>query len=154
LVYVADGHAGLQIIGLRFSPLLPIIPDLQSTSDTGISDIDNITADTTPTFSVCLPNGYYFRFYCDGELISREFEPFTPFTAPVQEFGIHYYTLALVDTAGNVSKSSAALTVTISGSTVVGHYVYYPDSILGIKSPRSRKSLFPRPNWSPRRSRT
>jgi hypothetical protein len=73
---MADGSSGLQVIdasqlGLSGSP------DLQSTSDTGISNIDNITADTTPTFSVYLPNGYYFRFYCDGELISREFEPFT-----------------------------------------------------------------------------
>ncbi len=39
------------------APPTPGVPDLQAASDTGVSNLDNITSDNTPTFTIALP-GY------------------------------------------------------------------------------------------------
>ena len=44
----------------------PGIPDLAAASDTGISDTDNITNDTTPTFTGTVPEDSYVVLYVDG----------------------------------------------------------------------------------------
>ena len=44
----------------------PGIPDLAAASDTGISDTDNITDDTTPTFTGTVPKDSYVVLYVDG----------------------------------------------------------------------------------------
>ncbi|MHB1037685.1 MAG: Ig-like domain-containing protein [Pirellulales bacterium] len=107
LVYVADAIAGLVTIDLSASP------DLQAASDTGISNTDNITGDTTPTFNFAVPAGTYFRVYRDGVQIGGIFLTGTTYTAGVQADGTYYYTIAAVDAAGNVSPQSPPLAVTI-----------------------------------------
>ncbi|MEP2164191.1 MAG: Ig-like domain-containing protein, partial [Nisaea sp.] len=47
-------------------PAAPSKPDLKATSDTGVSDSDNITNDTTPTFSGTAEAGSTVRLYADG----------------------------------------------------------------------------------------
>ncbi|MHB9045770.1 MAG: Ig-like domain-containing protein [Pirellulales bacterium] len=111
LAYVADGNAGLVIIGL--SPVAPPpAPDLQAASDTGISNTDNTTADTTPTFDLSVPSGSYFRFYRDGVVIG-DYQTGATYTTPPQPDGTYNYTVAAVDNAGNVSPQSPPLAVTV-----------------------------------------
>ncbi|MHB1037580.1 MAG: Ig-like domain-containing protein, partial [Pirellulales bacterium] len=115
LAYVADHYAGLQIIEAG-SLAAPPAPDLQPASDTGANSTDNITGDNTPTFSVWVPDGFYFRFYRDGVQISGDFESGTAYTTPVQADGLFGYAVAAVDPAGNVSPLSPVLSVTIDTS--------------------------------------
>ncbi|MHB1038630.1 MAG: Ig-like domain-containing protein [Pirellulales bacterium] len=95
-------------------PSSPPAPDLQAASDTGVSSTDNITTDKTPTFDVSVPAGSYFRFYRDGVHISGDFETGVSYTTVVQAEGVYGYAIATVDTAGNVSALSLALSVTLS----------------------------------------
>ncbi|MHB9048779.1 MAG: Ig-like domain-containing protein [Pirellulales bacterium] len=112
LAYVADENSGLQIIdgGL---PGPPRAPDLQPASDTGVSNTDNITFDTTATFDVAVPAGFSARVYRDGIQISGDYVTGTAYTTDVQPGGTYGYTVAAVDAAGNVSLQSPPLAVTI-----------------------------------------
>ena len=94
------------------APVAPIpTPDLQSSSDLGISDTDNLTCDNTPTFVVSdVP---YFRLYRDGIQISGDNESGS-YTTTMQPDGTHNYAIASVDAAGNVSELGDPLSVTIS----------------------------------------
>ncbi|MHB1037111.1 MAG: Ig-like domain-containing protein [Pirellulales bacterium] len=112
LAYVADYDVGLVIIDVSLAEAPPA-PDLQDASDTGISPTDNITADNTPTFSFSTPAVEYFRLYRDGVQISADYAIGLSYTAALQTDGAYGYTIALVDTAGNVSEQSPSLAVTI-----------------------------------------
>ncbi|MHB1037644.1 MAG: Ig-like domain-containing protein [Pirellulales bacterium] len=115
LAYVADYGAGLAVIGMTSHASSPA-PRLQPASDTGISNTDNITGDTSPTFDLTVPAGFFFRMYRDGVQISGDSESGATYTTPVQPDGVHDYTVAAVDAAGNVSAASLALSVTIDAS--------------------------------------
>ncbi len=93
-------------------------PDLQTESDTGVSDSDNITSDTTPTFDLSATP--YFRLYRNGSQISGDFENGATYTTSVQPYGTYDYTVRALDVAGNESPPSEPLTVTIDrqGPTV------------------------------------
>ncbi|MHB1035149.1 MAG: Ig-like domain-containing protein [Pirellulales bacterium] len=110
LVYVLDD--GLQIIDVSPSGS-PSAPDLRGTSDTGISSTDNITADNTPTFTLSVPTGFYFRVYRDGVQISGDYRTGVSYTTAVQADGTCDYSISVVDAAGNVSPQSPPLAVTI-----------------------------------------
>ena len=102
------------------APAAPQAPDLQASSDTGISDND-ITADTTPAFDVTVPGpDTYFRLYRDRQPVSR-----APATGddgriyrepgseqlPEQALGRFDFTATLVDAAGNESIHSPEVEV-------------------------------------------
>ncbi|MFI5377668.1 MAG: Ig-like domain-containing protein [Tepidisphaerales bacterium] len=93
------------------APASPVAPDLQAASDSGISNTDNITNITTPTFAVSA--GPYFRFYRDGIQLSGDYQAASTYTLASQADGTYSYTIASVDAAGNVSAPSAPLSVTI-----------------------------------------
>ncbi|MHB1034187.1 MAG: Ig-like domain-containing protein [Pirellulales bacterium] len=116
LVYVADASA-LQVFDVRLASLPA--PDLQASSDTGISNTDNITSDNTPSFDLSMPVGYCFRFYRDGVQISGNYESGATYTTPAQADGTWAYTFATVDTAGNVSVPSPTLSVTVAVDTSI-----------------------------------
>lgn len=100
LVFVVD----------RFAPAMLPAPDLQSSSDTGISSIDDITADSTPTFSIAAAQ--WFRFYVDGVLVSSPYASGTSFTTPALADGRHTVSVSAVDDAGNESaRSSLSITI-------------------------------------------
>ncbi|MHB1035357.1 MAG: Ig-like domain-containing protein [Pirellulales bacterium] len=113
--YVADEEAGVQIVDLS-QPSSSWMLDLEAASDTGISSVDNLTGDNTPTFRVSLPNGWYFRFYRDDVQISADYESGMTYSAPVQPDGTWDYGVGTVDAAGNVSAPAKALSVTIDAS--------------------------------------
>jgi uncharacterized delta-60 repeat protein len=89
----------------------PVIPDLISQSDTGLSSTDNITSDNTPDFS--FSGGIYqLRISRNGVEITPGYTSY-PFSMPVQPDGTWNYTVQTIDLGGNISPVGAALTLTI-----------------------------------------
>ncbi|MBN1590165.1 MAG: hypothetical protein JW888_11665 [Pirellulales bacterium] len=91
-------------------PPAPSEPDLASTSDTGMSDTDNLTNDNTPTFEAI--GAPYFRLYRDGVQVSGDYE-IGIYTDTVPSDGTYEYTVTAVGAAGYESAPSPALSVTI-----------------------------------------
>ena len=91
--------------------LPPSAPDLQTLSDTGVSDTDNLTKDNTPTFDITGVS--YYRVYRNGVKISGDYQTNASFTTAAQPDGAYDYTIRAVDVAGNESAPSDALSVTI-----------------------------------------
>ncbi|MHB1034819.1 MAG: Ig-like domain-containing protein [Pirellulales bacterium] len=115
LAYATAYYTGLVIADVGL-PGVPPPPDLQPASDTGISNADDITGDNTPTFDVSVQAGYYYRVYRDGVQVSGNYENSASYTTAVQPDGTYGYSVAAVDAAGNLSASSAVLSVTIDTS--------------------------------------
>jgi hypothetical protein len=112
LAYVVDAGTGLHVIDVtRFSSPPP--PDLRSASDTGLSSTDNVTGESAPILDLFLPAGTYFRLYCDGVQVTGDYQNDASYVSPSLADGAYAFTVASVDTAGNVSPSSSALAVTI-----------------------------------------
>ncbi|MDB5204565.1 MAG: hypothetical protein JWP09_593 [Candidatus Taylorbacteria bacterium] len=89
-------------------------PNLDSSSDTGISSTDNITSDTTPTFTGTCTD-IQVNLYVDETLnnyIGCNAGNFT-ITSTTLSDGVHTVTYKEVDSVGNESGASPALTVTI-----------------------------------------
>ena len=121
----------------------PNIPLLDLITDTGISDTDNITSDTTPTVTVTagattdggrneFPNDIKYRIYDrpgdgTGEVLLidsfgalRDFtnEGFFTETLPELAEGVHNLKLEIEDRAGNISDAFL-LEIKIDGSTPI-----------------------------------
>jgi parallel beta-helix repeat protein len=84
-------------------------PDLQSASDTGISNTDNITSDNTPTFDIAAP---YYGLYRNGVLVAGPYAG-GPYTSPPLADGTYLFSALAVDVAGNMAAPSPWLAVTI-----------------------------------------
>ena len=93
----------------------PNAPDLQAASDWGMSNTDNITFDTTPTFYIVTTPHY--RVYRDGIQISGDYESGSSYTSAELAAGTYEFTVCAVDAAGNVTQQSSPLTVTIEASS-------------------------------------
>ncbi|MCD2514913.1 Ig-like domain-containing protein [Massilia sp. G4R7] len=103
---------------LRFdtlAPAAPSIPDLDAASDTGASDSDNLTTDTTPTFSGTAPSGVTVRLYDGATEIGSALATGGTWsiTSSVLGMGAHSITAVAVDAAGNRSAASQAIALTI-----------------------------------------
>ncbi|MBG0758312.1 hypothetical protein BOO22_02675 [Vibrio cidicii] len=106
------------------APGAPSTPDLDAASDTGASNTDNITNDTTPTFSGTAESGSTVTLYSDqvgggstvigtGTATGGNWQITTDaLTAGVT----HAITAKATDSANNVSSSSSALSVTIDNT--------------------------------------
>jgi len=101
-----------------------VAPDLQSASDTGSSDTDNITNDTTPSFDVeCTEAGSIITLYTDNPVANTSAgthvcsgigtETLDANTLPE---GSHTFTYTETDSAGNESGSSPSLDVVIDAT--------------------------------------
>ena len=91
--------------------------DLKSSSDSGSSDSDNLTNDTTPTLTGTAEAGSTVNVYEGSTLIGSAVADSTghwclTLTGPVTEGG-HNYTATATDAALNVSDPSSALNITI-----------------------------------------
>ncbi|EHA1125964.1 hypothetical protein FG475_12595, partial [Vibrio navarrensis] len=103
------------------APDAPSTPDLDAASDTGASNTDNITNDTTPTFSGTAESGSTVTLYSDqvgGGATSIGSATATDgnwqITTDTLAAGVtHAITAKATDSANNVSSSSSALSVTI-----------------------------------------
>ena len=105
-------------------------PDLAAGSDTGTSDTDDLTNDTTPTLTGSFPITPTavptMRLYANGILIgTAPANGAWSITSPALADGVHAFTSTLVDAAGNESAPTAALGVTINTTapTVTGYTV-------------------------------
>jgi len=117
----AAGNTSLASAELEFTidttaPTAPSVPDLASSSDSGVSSTDNITNDDTPLLGGLAES--------HGDLVSL-FDGATPVgsgpigggvylvTTSGLSDGLHSITAVTTDRAGNVSAPSAALAVTV-----------------------------------------
>lgn len=107
------------------APVTPNIPDLQSSSDTGVLNTDNITSDNTPTFDIeCTEADSTITLYSNNPaantvvathnctLIGATSITITPALAD----GVHNITATETDVAGNESSHSPELELTIDTS--------------------------------------
>ena len=98
------------------SPPAPSLPDLTAASDTGESNTDNITNDTTPTFTGISEGNNIVELFKDGLSIGTTTADGSgnwSFAAGTLADGTYSITAKSTDIAGNVSSVSAGLSITI-----------------------------------------
>ncbi|GEM_PF-1609977 len=97
------------------APSAPSMPDLGAASDTGSSTTDNITGDTTPTFSGTAEVGATVRLYDGATEIGTAVAAAGTWsiTSPALNSGSHSITAVATDLAGNTGPASAALQVNV-----------------------------------------
>jgi len=100
------------------APLAPSTPDLTAGSDSGTLSADNITNDTTPTFTGTAEAASTVRLYdTDGTTqigsATADGSGNWTITASVLTAGTHSVTAKATDAAGNVSAASSALSLNI-----------------------------------------
>lgn len=95
-------------------------PDMVSSSDSGSSNSDDITNNTSPTFSGTCTDGDTIELSVDGVALlpttvcTGSAYSITPSVAI--NWGIRSITVSAMDPAGNISVASSALTITIDTS--------------------------------------
>ncbi|GBF86366.1 Ig-like domain-containing protein [Aphanothece sacrum] len=111
-------------------PEAPIL-DLVASSDTGVSNTDNLTKDITPTLQITAEAGSTVKLFQNGieirETIANELG-LAEFTLETLAYGSYHFTATATDVAGNTSSLSSVLTVRIDitealnfGATVNGN---------------------------------
>jgi VCBS repeat-containing protein len=97
-------------------PATPVRPDLTAGSDTGASNTDNITSDTTPTFTGTTEAGADVRLYADGVQVGTTTADGAGNWTIISNslpHGTHTITARASDAAGNISSFSPSLSVTV-----------------------------------------
>jgi hypothetical protein len=95
----------------------PSVPDLAASSDTGTSNTDNITADTTPTFTGTSEAGATVQLRADGNVVGTGVATGTSWTVTANALaaGTYLFTATQLDAAGNgPSPASGSLSVEIN----------------------------------------
>jgi hypothetical protein len=97
------------------APSAPSVPDLDAASDTGSSASDNVTGDTTPTFSGTAEVGATVRLYDGATEIGTAVAAAGTWsiTSAALDSGSHNITAVATDKAGNTGPASAALEVSV-----------------------------------------
>jgi hypothetical protein len=102
------------------APDAPSAPDLEKGSDSGVSDTDNLTRETTPVFTGTAEAGATVRLYdSDG---TTEIGHATAtggtwqITAAALGEGSHTVTAKAFDAAGNASVASVAISITVDSA--------------------------------------
>ena len=98
-------------------PATPSAPDLAAASDTGVSDTDNLTNVTRPTFTGTAEAGSTVTLYnganAVGTGVATAAGDWSITTTSTLSNAIHSMTTKATDVAGNVSAASAALSITV-----------------------------------------
>ena len=105
------------------APAAPSAPDLDTASDTGVSSTDNITSNTTPTFTGTAVAGSTVRLYDTGGstllgTATANGSGNWSITSSALASGTHTVTATATDIAGNVSSASAGLTIRIAAPAI------------------------------------
>jgi large repetitive protein len=116
-----DGNPGPVSDGLSVTidttaPAASAAPDLAAASDTGSSGTDNLTSDTTPTFTGITGANRLVRLYADGVEVGSTTSNGSgawSITSPTLAAGTYGFTARTEDAAGNLSPASAVLPVVI-----------------------------------------
>ncbi len=122
--YTSFASGGLSLTIDTVAPAVPGTPDLSAGSDTGVSNSDNITSDTTPQFAGTCESGATVTLSSSvngtlapvGTCSSGSFDIIL--TSVLSE-GVHNITAAQTDLAGNPSGISGALGVNIVVPTLI-----------------------------------
>lgn len=101
----------------RTSPVAPSTPALAAASDTGVAG-DNLTRDTTPTFTGTAEAGATVAVFDGATQIGTGTATAGAYSITVSTLaaGSHSITASATDAAGNVSTASAAVSVTIDAA--------------------------------------
>ncbi|MGZ5559831.1 MAG: Ig-like domain-containing protein, partial [Methylobacter sp.] len=115
---VSSASSDLELTIDTTAPSAPGAPDLASGSDTGVSNSDDITKTTTPIFSgTSEANAGVTLYDTDGSTVlgtaTADGSGKWSITSSTLSEGSHTLTAKATDTAGNVSKASSGLTVTV-----------------------------------------
>lgn len=96
-------------------PDAPSTPDLNTASDSGSSQTDNITNDNTPTFTGTAESGAVVKIYRNGVEVGTGVAAGGTYSITTTSLadGSHSITARATDAAGNESAPSGALSVTI-----------------------------------------
>ena len=113
-------------------PAAPAAPDMTSGTDAGRSDTDDNTSDTTPTFTIdTLPAGVTSaRLLVDGAVVDAVYDSENHTLTPVDPLinGAHDISYQFVDVAGNISDSSAALSMVVDTLVPAGTTIAAPSA--------------------------
>ncbi|MET0267499.1 MAG: Ig-like domain-containing protein, partial [Duganella sp.] len=121
-VGILSGYSGGASYTLdHTAPLAPSRASMSSLTDTGVSQTDGITRNTTPTFTGTAEANATVRLYdTDGTTVlgsaTADGSGNWSITSNILAEGNHTLTVRQTDRAGNVSPSSSALTVVIDTS--------------------------------------
>ncbi|MEX0790281.1 MAG: Ig-like domain-containing protein [Actinomycetota bacterium] len=115
---VSSASSGLVVTIDTTAPAIPSAPDLAAGSDSGTSDTDNLTNDTTPTFTGTADAGSTVNIYAGVSLVGSGTATGGNYsiTASTLSQGAHSVTATATDAAGNASAASTGLNVTIDTS--------------------------------------
>jgi|GEM_PF-1558738 len=119
--------AGLSVTIDTTAPAAPSAPDLTASSDRGTSDTDDLTSDTTPTFTGTAGAGTTVWLYANGTEVGSATADGSgnwSITSSALEEGTYTFTARAEDAAGNLSAASSGLSVTID---TTGPVVSTPD---------------------------
>ena len=99
-------------------PSTPSAPNMTAGTDTGLSNTDNITSDSTPTFiGTAEANSNVTLYDTDGTTVlgtaTANGAGNWIITSSALSSGAHFLTVKAADNIGNISSASSALTVTI-----------------------------------------
>ncbi|MBI3072865.1 MAG: hypothetical protein HYY84_12180 [Deltaproteobacteria bacterium] len=112
------------------APAAPGAPDLANASDTGGSSSDNVTNDSTPTFTGVVEGFAMVSLYHDGGALvgtaSTSASGAYTVTSSALADGVYAFTVKATDDAGNVSEPSTSLVVTID-TTAPAASTWLPD---------------------------
>jgi len=122
LVDILSGYTSGQTYTLDHNnPSAPSTPDLASGSDSGSSSTDNITSDTTPTFTgTAEANSTVTLYDTDGTTVlgttTADGSGNWSITSSTLSAGSHTITTKATDSAGNTGAASSGLSVTIDAT--------------------------------------
>ncbi|WVL02486.1 Ig-like domain-containing protein [Cyanobacterium sp. Dongsha4] len=115
----SDASSPVSVTVDTTAPASPSTPDLLASSDTGASNTDNITNDTTPTFTGTAEANSTVTLFSsvDGNIGTTNADGSGNWTITASSsltVGNHNITATATDVAGNISVPSSALPITIS----------------------------------------
>jgi hypothetical protein len=124
-VAIASGYTSGSTYTLdHTAPGAPSAPDMRVDTDTGTSSTDNITGNTTPTFTGTAESNATVTLYdTDGTTLlgtATATGGTWSITASALSAGGHVLTAKATDSAGNVSAASSGLAVTIDNAAPTG----------------------------------
>jgi hypothetical protein len=124
-VAIASGYTSGSTYTLdHTAPGAPSAPDMRVDTDTGTSSTDNITGNTTPTFTGTAESNATVTLYdTDGTTLlgtATATGGTWSITSSALSAGSHTITAKATDSAGNVSAASSGLAVTIDNAAPTG----------------------------------
>ena len=136
---VSVRSAALTVTIDTMAPLTPGVPDMIAASDTGVSDTDNITGDTTPTFSGMSEGNALITLFDGATALQSTIANGSgawSVTSGAMAAGSHALTAKATDMAGNVSAGSGVLVVNIDLTARAGATVQASASRTAAAAPR------------------